>query len=101
MFWNQASVKELMASPSKSSREFHDPMRSSSGGPPIISLAAASSPDTLPQWTVILVQDIDAALRPMAALSSDFRLTAMIALAVGGLALLVLIGLLWWGERKK
>ena len=100
-FLDQPSLKKLMASASKSSTEFYDPLRRGPDGLPIVSLAVARSPQALAQWTIILVQDIDTALRPMAALSRDFRRPAKIALGVGGAALIVLVGLLWWGERKK
>ena len=98
-FWEKPALKELMASPFASSLEFRDPMRHTENGLPIVSLAVVKSPETLSQWKIILVQDVEAALRPMAALFEDFRRPAEIALGIGGLALIVLIALLWWGDR--
>ena len=83
------------------SSTFIDPMRSVAGGASINSLAVARSPDSLPDWTLILEQDVDAALRPITALTDDFHTPAHIALTFGFGALILLVVLLWRGGHWR
>jgi hypothetical protein len=99
-FAGQPAVQALMLAPGRMSTSFVDPLRPvSRGGTP--ALAVARSPDSLPDWTLILEQDVDAALRPITALNDDFQTPARMALTSGFVALVLLVVLLWRGGHWR
>ncbi len=100
-FASHPAVHRLLRTPGgQMSASFVDPLRSS-GGLATPALAVARSPDSLPDWTLILEQDIDAALRPITALTDDFHTPAHVALTFGFGALILLVGLLWRGGHWR
>ena len=99
-FSDAPEVQKLLAAPGRRAATFRDPLRVS-GGQANRSLAVAGSAPSLPDWTLILEQDVDAALRPMTVLTSDFHGPAHIAFALGGGAFVLLVALLWWGGRWR
>jgi hypothetical protein len=94
-------VKALLVAPGRMSTSFVDPSRSVSRGSATQALAVARSPDSLPDWTLILEQDVDAALRPITALNHDFQTPARTALTSGFVALVLLAVLLWRGGHWR
>jgi len=96
-YLNQAAVQSLLNAPGKMAEKFHDPMRAVPGSDDSPALAVAKSLDALPDWTLILQQDVDAALRPITALTDDFHKPAHLALGFGFGALILLVVLLWRG----
>jgi len=94
-FTSQSAVMTLFSAPERSATSFLDPMRTTRDGPAAPALAVAQSPASLSQWTLVLQQDVDAALRPITALTDDFRRPARIALFLGFGALVLLLALLW------
>ncbi|MCP4657217.1 MAG: hypothetical protein GY856_17550 [bacterium] len=48
-----------------------------------------------PEWTVVVVQDRDAALRPLTRMTGRLRRLGWLVLALGGAALAVLVAMLW------
>jgi len=89
-FGSQPAVQTLLRTPGQMSTTFMDPLRSVSGAQATQALAVARSPDSLPDWTLILEQDVDAALRPITALTDDFHTPAHVALTFGFGALILL-----------
>jgi hypothetical protein len=100
-FAGQPALEALLAAPGRMSASFVDPLRSVSRGAATPALAVARSPDLLPDWTLILEQDIDAALRPITALNDDFQTPARTALTAGFIALVLLVVLLWRGGHWR
>ena len=100
-FANQPEVQTLLRTPGQMSSTFIDPLRSVAGRPAINSLAVARSPESLPDWTLILEQDVDAALQPITALTDDFHTPAHVALTFGFGALILLVVLLWRGGHWR
>jgi hypothetical protein len=96
-YLNQAAVQSLLRAPGGMSANFQDPMRAVTGSTNSPALAVAKSLDVLPDWTLILQQDVDAALRPITALTDDFHKPAHLALGFGFGALILLVVLLWRG----
>ena len=94
-FTSQSAVMTLLSAPERSATSFQDPMRTARDGPATPALAVAQSPASLSQWTLVLQQDVEAALRPITALTDDFRRPARIALFLGFGALVLLLALLW------
>jgi serine/threonine protein kinase len=99
-FAKQLNVSELLSAPGRRTTSFQDPMRAL-GTPAGPALAVARSLESLPDWTLILQQDLDAALRPMTALDDDFHRPAHYAFALGVGAFVVLVGLLWRGAQWR
>jgi serine/threonine protein kinase len=99
-FSSQPDVSGLLSTPGRRTASFYDPMRDRGvvAGP---ALAVARSLESLPDWTLILQQDVDAALRPMTALDDDFHRPAQLALALGFGALILLVVLLWRGGQWR
>jgi len=91
-FFATAAVRDLLAD--GLSRSFHDPLRRGLPASRPGDLAVAVSLAEHPDWTVVVVQDRGAALRPLARLTGRLRFLGRIALAVAGVVLLVLGGLL-------
>jgi hypothetical protein len=83
------------------STSFVDPQRFAAGGPATPALAVARSPDSLPDWVLVLEQDVDAALRPITALTDDFHTPAHVALWFGFGALILLLGMVWRGGHWR
>jgi serine/threonine protein kinase len=100
-FARQPAVQALLLAPGRMSTSFVDPLRSASGRDGASSLAVARSPDSLSDWTLILQQDVDAALRPITALTNDFRIPARLGLTCGFGALILLVALLWRGGHWR
>jgi serine/threonine protein kinase len=96
-YLSQAAVQALLHAPGGMSATFQDPMRAAAGSTAGPALAVAKSLESLPDWTLILQQDVDAALRPITALTDDFHKPAQFALTFGFGALILLVGLLWRG----
>jgi hypothetical protein len=61
----------------------------------------ATSLDRLPDWTLILEQDVEVALKPITALTADFHGPAHLAFGLGLAAFVPLVALLWWGGRWR
>ena len=99
-FAAQPAVQALLVAPGRMSTSFVDPLRPS-GERATPALAVARSPDSLPDWTLILEQDIDVALRPITALNDDFQTPARMALTSGFIALVLLAVLLWRGGHWR
>jgi hypothetical protein len=95
-FSREPAVDALLTVSGRRSVDFLDPLRSGNGVAPKPAVAVAWSLDPLPEWTLILEQDVDVALRPIEALTKGFQSPAHIAFAFGAAALLPLAGLLWW-----
>jgi serine/threonine protein kinase len=98
-FSNEPAVKALLTAAGRRSANFRDPLRfkeSTTSGP---ALAVAWPLDHLPDWTLILEQDVDVALKPITGLTTDFHGPAHLAFALGALAFVPLVGLLWWRVR--
>jgi len=96
-FSRQHALEALFTSPGRRTTAFRDPLRSAgdaSAGP---ALAVARTLDSLPDWTLVLEQNVDAALRPITALTDDFDRPAHFALVLGLAALILLVALLWSG----
>lgn len=99
-FSNEPSVRDLLNGSERKTSNFRDPLRWSenSSGP---ALAVASVLDNLPDWTLILEQDVDVALRPITALTAEFHGPAHLAFALGAAAFVPLAGLLLWRGRAR
>jgi hypothetical protein len=100
-FSDEPAVNALLKVSGRRSSSFQDPLRSRDGLAAKPALAVAWSLDTLPEWTLILEQDVDVALRPIAALTRGLHSPAHLAFAFGAAALLPLAGLLWWTGRSR
>ena len=108
-FSDLAAVRELLNAPAQRTANFVDPLRATgehgttraNPAPGPTALAVASSPPTMPEWTLILEQDVDAALRPITSLTADFQGPAHVAFAFGGVAFVSLVVLLWWGGQLR
>jgi hypothetical protein len=96
-YLSQAAVQALLRAPGKMSASFLDPMRAAAGSTTPRALAVARSLESMPDWTLILQQDVDAALRPITALTDDFHKPAHFGLTFGFVALVLLVVLLWRG----
>jgi len=95
------AVESLLKAAGRKSASFRDPLRSASGAPAKPALAVAWSLETLPDWTLILEEDVDAALRPITALTRNFHGPAHVAFALGAVACVPLAALLWQRRRKR
>jgi hypothetical protein len=95
------ALDSLLTAVGRKSASFRDPFRSASGVPAKPALAVAWSPEMLPDWTLILEQDVDAALRPITALTEDFHGPAHVAFALGAAACVPLAALLWRRGRRR
>lgn len=95
-FADTPEVRKLLDTPGRRTATFVDPFRVEGAGSP--ALAVVSSPASLPEWTLILEQDVTAALRPITSLTADFHGPAHIAFGLGGAAFVLLVALLWWGR---
>ena len=95
-FSRELEVDALLKGSGQRSVNFRDPLRAENGVAAKPAVAVALSLGTLPEWTLILEQDVDVALRPIEALTRGFRTPAHLAFAFGAAALLPLVGLLWW-----
>jgi serine/threonine protein kinase len=100
-FSGEPAVDALLKAAGRRSVSFRDPLRSGNGSAPKPALAVAWSLDTLPDWTLILEQDVDVALRPIVALTKGFQSPAHVAFAFGAATLLPLAVLLWWSGRWR
>ena len=100
-FSRKPEVDALLKVSGRKSVHFADPLRSGNGFAQKPALAVAWSLDPLPEWTLILEQDVDVALRPIEALTKGFHNPARVAFAFGAAALLPLAGLLWWSGRDR
>lgn len=100
-FANDRSVNTLLGNAGGKSANFHDPLRSGDDGSSKAALAVAWSLETLPDWILILEQDVDAALRPITALTEDFHGPAQLAFALGAAACVPLAALLWRRGRWR
>jgi hypothetical protein len=78
---------------------FRDPLRWSEGTLATPALAVAWSLDRLPDWTLILQQDVGVALEPITA--ADFHRPAHLAFALSVAAFVPLVVLLWWSGRGR
>jgi len=97
-FMDEPSVESLLEAPGRRTANFRDPLRSSGRGP---ALGVAASLDRLPDWTLILEQDVEVALKPITALTADFHGPAHLAFGLGLAAFVPLVALLWWGGRWR
>lgn len=97
-FYAKPAVQELLAS--GVSRGFRDPLRPGLGASHPGDLAVAVALTSHPDWSVVVVQDRNAALRPLTRLTDRLRSLGKTALAVASVVLLALGGLLWRGGRK-
>ena len=95
-FFLDPAVDRLLEAADRKSASFRDPLRSASGAAAPAALAVAWSLESLPDWTLILEQDVDAALRPITALTEDFHGPAQLAFALGAAVCVPLVALLWW-----
>jgi len=95
-FSRELAVDALLKISGRKSVNFRDPLRSGNAVAPKPALAVAWSLDPLPEWTLILEQDVDVALRPIEALTKGFQSPARMAFAFGAAALIPLAALLWW-----
>ncbi len=95
-FSRDPAVDSLLEAADRKSANFRDPLRSASGAAAPAALAVAWSLQSLPDWTLILEQDVDAALRPITALTDDFHGPAQLAFALGAAVCVPLVALLWW-----
>jgi hypothetical protein len=100
-FSRDPAVEALLKAAGRRSRTFQDPLRSGEGVASGPTLAVAWSLDALSDWTLILEQDVDVALRPITALTDDFHGPAHLAFALGAAACIPLAVLLWWGGRWR
>ncbi|HJZ76964.1 MAG TPA: protein kinase [Vicinamibacterales bacterium] len=100
-FSGDPAVDSLLNAGGRKSASFRDPLRSANGAPAKPALAVAWSLETLPDWTLILEQDVDAALRPITALTRDFHGPAHLAFALGAAACVPLAALLWRRGRWR
>jgi hypothetical protein len=100
-FSDHAAVADLLKTPGRSTSGFRDSLRSSDAAPAPLALAVASTLDKLPDWKLLLEQDVDVALQPMTALTADFHGPAHLAFALGMAAFLALAVLVWWGARAR
>jgi hypothetical protein len=100
-FSGEPAVDALLKVTGRRSVSFRDPLRSRKGVEMKPALAVAWSLDTLPDWTLILEQDVDVALRPIVALTKGFHSPAHVAFAFGAATLLPLAVLLWWSGRWR
>ena len=96
-YLRQAAVQSLLKAPGGKTATFRDPMRAVADSTDSPALAVVKSLEALPDWTLILQQDVDAALRPITALTDDFHKPAHVALTLGFGALILLVVLLWRG----
>lgn len=94
-FWAAVPVQDLLER--RESRTYRDPLRPRAA---LVDLAVAAPLPTHPEWTVIVVQNRAAALRPLTRLSDRLRLLGQVATAVGGVVLALLVGLVWHGGRR-
>jgi len=92
------TVQELLAD--RVSRRFRDPLRPDRAELDSDLAVAASLPDH-PEWTVVVVQDRGAALRPLTRMTGRLRRLGRVVLALGGAALAVLVAMLWRLGRRR
>ena len=100
-FADDPAVATLLKAAGRKSTTFRDPLRTGDGAASGAALAVAWSLEMLPDWTLILEQDMDAALRPITALTEDFHGPAQLAFALGAAACVPLAALLWWRGRWR
>ena len=100
-FSDDPAVATLLKAAGRKSTTFRDPLRAGDGAASGAALAVAWSLEMLPDWTLILEQDMDAALRPITALTEDFHGPAQLAFALGAAACVPLAALLWWRGRWR
>jgi serine/threonine protein kinase len=100
-FSDQPAVAALLKTPERRTSGFRDPLRSSDPASAPPALAVASTLDRLPDWTLLLEQDVHVALQPMTSLTTDFHGPAHLAFALGIAAFLALAVLVWWGARAR
>jgi serine/threonine protein kinase len=95
------AVDSLLKAADRKSASFRDPLRSAAGDTSRPALAVAWSLEALPDWTLILEQDMDAALRPITALTEDFHGPAQLAFALAAAVCVPLAALLWRRARSR
>jgi serine/threonine protein kinase len=95
-FSRDRAVDSLLKAADRKSASFRDPLRSANGAAAPTALAVVWSLESLPDWTLILEQDVDAALRPITALTEDFHGPAQLAFALAAAVCVPLVALLWW-----
>jgi serine/threonine protein kinase len=100
-FSKHVALEALFKSPTRRTTAFIDPLQSSSEGSASPALAVARPLDSLLDWALVLEQDVDAALRPITALTDDFHRPAHYAVVLGLGALTLLAALLWWGGQWR
>jgi serine/threonine protein kinase len=100
-FSNEPAVSALLKAAGRRTANFRDPLRSTGSTTSGPALAVAWSLDNLPDWTLILEQDVDVALKPITGLTTDFHGPAHLAFALGAAAFVPLVGLLWWRGRAR
>ena len=100
-FSDYPAVDGLLKASGRRSAGFVDPLRWTDPRPATPALGVAWSLETLPDWTLILQQDVDVALRPITALTADFHGPAHLAFALGIGAFFPLVALLWWSGRAS
>jgi serine/threonine protein kinase len=100
-FSDHPAVAALLKSPNRSTSGFRDPLRWSDAASAHPALAVASTLDKLPDWTLLLEQDVHVALQPMTSLTTDFHGPAHLAFGLGIAAFLALAVLVWWGARAR
>ena len=96
-FFERPPVRQLFDNPHRAALRFSDPLRSGD----VASLAVTEPLGGHPGWTVLVLEDLEVALRPLDRLNRELRLPGRLAVAAGGLAFLILLGLLWRGARTK
>ncbi len=97
-FFSTAPVQDLLSG--GVSRGFRDPLRPGLPSSPA-DLAVAARLPSHPDWNLIVVQDRDAALRPLTRLTARLRRLGQLATAVGIVVLAALVGLLWHAGRQR
>ena len=100
-FLDLHAVSELFKQPGRRSPAFRDPLRSSETVTASDALAVTASLEKLPDWSLVLEQDVDAVLQPITSLTDDFHGPARLAFIFGIVAFLALAGLLWWSARTR
>jgi hypothetical protein len=76
-------------------------LRSNETVTPSDALAVTATLEKLPDWTLLLEQDVDAALQPITSLTDDFHGPARLAFIFGIVAFVALAGLVWWSARTR
>lgn len=100
-FSAERAVADLLQTPGRKTSVFRDPIRSIGETSAPQALAVAATLDKLPDWTLLLEQDVEVALQPITALTTDFHGPAQLAFALGILAFLALAALVWWSARTR